>query len=223
MTLRLTTASLVLTITTLMMTGGVHAITREECYEKYKAAQQAGTQKGKTWADFRKAECGSPAPTPESAGTMTAPKAEKKEPTRPAAPPAAAPLGSAIIPSAVASKYSKVREGKGADLTGAWTTEASLCNKVFVKSGSRVSFAKDSELVGSGLIFQGKEIQGTGSSCRIMTTKEDGDVTRMALACATIIMHFEQQFSVRRVNADEIFRLFPNMEGMETKYYRCPM
>jgi hypothetical protein len=223
MTLRLTTASLVLTITTLMMTGGVHAITREECYEKYKAAQQAGTQKGKTWADFRKAVCGSPAPTPESASTMTAPKAEKKEPTRPAAPPAAAPLGSAIIPSAVASKYSKVREGKGADLTGAWTTEASLCNKVFVKSGSRVSFAKDSELVGSGLIFQGKEIQGTGSSCRIKTTKEDGNVTRMVLACATIIMRFEQEFSVRRVNADEIFRLFPNMEGMETKYYRCPM
>jgi hypothetical protein len=221
MTLRLTAASLVLTITTLMMTGGVHAITREECYEKYKAAQQAGTQKGKTWADFRKAECGSPAPTPEGAGTMTAPKAEKKEPPRPAAPPAAAPPGSAIIPSAVAS--TKVREGKGADLTGAWTTEASLCNKVFVKSGSRVSFAKDSELVGSGLIFQGKEVKGTGSSCRIVTTKDDGDITRMVLACATIIMHFEQQFSVRRVNADEIFRLFPNMEGMETKYYRCPM
>ena len=221
MTLRLTTASLVLTITTLMMTGGVHAITREECYEKYKAAQQAGTQKGKTWADFRKAECGSPAPTPESASTMTAPKAEKKEPTRPAAPPAAAPLGSAIIPSAVASKYSKVREGKGADLTGAWTTEASLCNKVFVKSGSRVSFAKDSELVGGGLIFQGKEIQGTGSTCRIKTTKEDGDVTRMVLACATIIMHSEQQFSVRRVNDDEIFRMFPNLPGMETKYFRC--
>jgi hypothetical protein len=205
-----------------MMTGGVHAITREECYEKYKAAQQAGTQKGKTWADFRKAECGSPPPTPESASTMTDPKAEKKEPTRPAAPPAAAPLGSAIIPSAVAPE-SKVREGKGADLTGAWTTEASLCNKVFVKSGSRVSFAKDSELVGSGLIFQGKEIKGTGASCRIVTTKNDGDVTRMVLACATIIMHFEQEFSVRRVNADEIFRLFPNMEGMETKYYRCPM
>ena len=223
MTLRLTAASLVLTITTLMMTGGVHAITREECYEKYKAAQQAGTQKGKTWADFRKAECGSPAPTPESASTMTAPKAEKKEPTRPAAPPAAAPLGSAIIPSAVASKYSKVCEGKGADLTGAWTTEASLCNKVFVKSGSRVSFAKDSELFGGGLIFQGNEIQGTGSSCRIKSKKEDGDVTRMVLACATIIMHSEQQFSVRRVNADEISRLFPNMEGMETKYYRCPI
>ena len=59
MTLRLTTASLVLTITTLMMTGGVHAITRAECYEKYRAAKQAGTLKGKTWIDFLKADCGS--------------------------------------------------------------------------------------------------------------------------------------------------------------------
>jgi len=222
MTLRLTTASLALPITMLMMTGA-HAITMEECYEKYKAAKQARMLKGKTWIDFRKADCGSPTPTPESASTITAPKAEEKEATRPAAPPAAAPLGSAIIPSAVASNHSKVREGKSADLTGAWSTEASLCNKVFVKSGSRVSFAKDSELVGGGLIIQGKEIQGTGASCRIKTTKEDGDVTRMVLACATIIMHSDQQFSVRRVNADEILRLFPNMEGMETKYYRCPM
>jgi len=112
---------------------------------------------------------------------------------------------------------------EGADFTGAWTTDAGACNKVFVKSGGRISFAKNSELIGGGLLVEEKEIQGTGANCRIKTTKEDGDVTRMVLACATIIMHSDQQFSVRRVNADEIFRLFPNMEGMETKYYRCPM
>ena len=48
MTLRLTTASLALPITMLMMTGA-HAITMEECYEKYKAAKQARMLKGKTW------------------------------------------------------------------------------------------------------------------------------------------------------------------------------
>jgi hypothetical protein len=201
-----------------MMTGGAHAITREQCYEMYKAAQQAGTQKGKTWADFRKAACGSPAPTPESANTMTAPKAEKKEATPPAAPPAAAPLGSAIIPSAVA-----VREGKRANLTGAWATDASACNKVFVKRGGRISFTKDSELISGGLIFQGKEVQGTGSACRIKTTKEEGEVTHMVLACATTIMLSDVPFSVRRVNANEIFRMFPNMPGMETNYVRCRM
>src|ERR1044072_2841479 len=74
---------------------------------------------------------------------------------------------------------------EAADFTGAWTTDASVCNKVFVKNGGRISFAKDSELVGGGLIFQGKEIQGTGATCRIKTTKEDGEVTHMVLACAT--------------------------------------
>ena len=112
---------------------------------------------------------------------------------------------------------------EGADFTGAWTTDAGACNKVFVKSGGRISFAKDSELIGGGLIFQGKEIQGTGAACRIKTAKEDGEVTHMILACATTIMRSDEKFSVRIVKADEILRMFPNMPGMETKYYRCPM
>jgi len=208
----------------LMMTGGVHALTKRECYEKYyekyKAAKRSKTLHGRTLGDFRRAECGSEvsktptsipesastttapkAEKPKSASTTTAPKAEKKEATR----PAAVPRRSAI------------------SLSGAWTTDVSRCNKVFVKRGARVSFAEDSELVGGGLIIQGGEVQGTGASCRIKTTKEDGEMTHMILACATIIMHSEQQFSVRKVSADEIVRLFPNMEGMETKYYRCPM
>lgn len=208
MALRLATVSLALTITTLMMTGSTHATAMEECYEKYKAAKKAGTLKGRMWMDYKKAECGSAeSATPGSAPggakrKTTAPKAEKKEATRPAAPPAAAPNGS---PS------------------GAWTTEASSCNKIFVKSGGRISFAKDSELIGGGLIIQGGEVQGTGATCRIKTMKEEGELTHMLLGCSTTIMHFNEQFSIRRVNADEIFRLFPNMEGMETKYFRCPM
>jgi hypothetical protein len=49
---------------------------------------------------------------------------------------------------------------EGADFTGAWATDASACTKVFVKSGGRISFTKDSELISGGLIFQGKEVQG---------------------------------------------------------------
>jgi hypothetical protein len=112
---------------------------------------------------------------------------------------------------------------EAADFTGAWTTDASVCNKVFAKSGARVSFAKDSELAGGGLIIDGREIRGPGASCRIKTAKEDGDVTHMILTCATDIMFSDVQFSIRSVNANEIFRMFPNMPGMETKYYRCVM
>ena len=91
------------------------------------------------------------------------------------------------------------------------------------KSGARISFAKSSELIGGGLIFQGKDIQGTGAACRIKTTKEEGEVTHMILACATTLMRSDEKFSVKIVKADEILRMFPNMPGMETKSYRCPM
>ena len=112
---------------------------------------------------------------------------------------------------------------EGADFTGAWTTDKTVCNRVFVKSGARISFTKESELLGGGLIFQGKEIQGTGAACQIKTTKEDGEVTHLILACATTLMRSDEKFSIRSVTADEILRMFPNMPGTETKYYRFPM
>ena len=112
---------------------------------------------------------------------------------------------------------------EAADLTGAWTTDASVCNKVFMKSGARVSFTKDSELSGGGFIIDGSQIRTPGATCRIKATKEDGEVTHMIAGCATDIMLSDVQLSVKPVNADEMFRMFPNMPGMETKYYRCPM
>jgi hypothetical protein len=112
---------------------------------------------------------------------------------------------------------------EAADLSGAWTTDASVCGKVFVKSGARVSFAKDAELSGSGFIIEGREIRGPAATCRIKTTKEDGAVTHMIAACATDIMLSDVQFSVRSIEADKVARIFPNMEGMEIPYYRCPM
>jgi hypothetical protein len=112
---------------------------------------------------------------------------------------------------------------QAAELTGAWSTDASLCNKVFVKNGARISFSKESELSASGFIIDGREIRGPTATCRIKRTKEDGAVTHMIAACATDIMLSDVQLSLRSVSADEIFRLFPNMEGMEIRYYRCPM
>src|SRR5436190_24300102 len=108
MAVRITAASLALTIASVIATtGGAHALTMKECSAKYKAAQQAGTLKGMKWNDFRKAEYGTDAtamPTAAPAGTTTpaAPKAEKKEAVRPAPPAPAAPApaatGNAIFP-----------------------------------------------------------------------------------------------------------------------------
>jgi hypothetical protein len=112
---------------------------------------------------------------------------------------------------------------KAADLTGVWVTDPTACSKVFVKSGNRVSFAKDSELIGDGFIIEGKEIRGPAGSCRIKTTKEEGAVTHMIAACASDIMLSDIQFSARVIDANKIVRMFPSMEGMETTYHRCSM
>jgi hypothetical protein len=82
------------------------ALTRQECSAKYQAAKQAGTLGGKTWNDFRKAECGSAA-TPAPTATPATPPAPP--PTQTAAKP---PAGDAVFPSAVSPKYSTEKGGR---------------------------------------------------------------------------------------------------------------
>jgi hypothetical protein len=100
----------------LMAAMPAQALTMQECSAKYKAAQTAGTLNGQKWNDFRKAECGTDAAaTPAAApAAPAAPKAAEAKPApKPAATAAApAPMGDAVFPKAVDSKYSKEPEGK---------------------------------------------------------------------------------------------------------------
>ena len=67
-----------------VVTLPAHALSMKECSVKYQAAKDAGTLKGQTWNEFRKAECGGeaaeapassapPAATPASAPATTKP------------------------------------------------------------------------------------------------------------------------------------------------------
>ena len=96
------------------------ALGTKDCSVKYQAAKQAGTLGGKTWNDFRKADCGAAAtpaaatttvPNPVAPGgtrTSTAPAAPAPAPT-PAAPAAA---GAAAYPARVDPKYASEPAGK---------------------------------------------------------------------------------------------------------------
>ena len=87
------------------------AITMRECSAKYKAAQTAGTLQGKTWGEFRKAECGPTASaTPDNAPATNAKAAVPKGGDT--ATTGIGSAGAAIYPSAVSQKYSKESAGK---------------------------------------------------------------------------------------------------------------
>jgi hypothetical protein len=86
----------------------VQALTLKECSAKYKDAKSSGTLSGRSWTEFRKAECGAGATAATTAAPAPTPATP---PAKRAAAPAAA-SGNAVFPSAVSSKYSNEKGGR---------------------------------------------------------------------------------------------------------------
>ena len=108
------------------------------------------------------------------------------------------------------------------DLNGAWATDASVCNKVFVKKGDGLSFAQDSDQYGGGFILEGNKVHGQMQTCTIKARKEDGNLIHMIAACADQIMTSNVQFSAKVVDNNTISRIFPGMPEFSINYSRCP-
>ncbi len=109
------------------------------------------------------------------------------------------------------------------DLNGSWATDASVCNKVFVKKGTTISFAQDSDQIGGGFIMEGNKVRGQMQTCTIKSRKEVGDVIHFLAACASDIMASNIQFSAKVIDDNTITRIFPGMDDeLSIKYSRCP-
>jgi hypothetical protein len=92
------------------------ALTMAECSAKYKDAKTANTLNGMKWNDFRKANCGSDAAAAPAATPASAPAPAAAAPA-PAPKPMAMPMGNAVFPSGLSSKYSSEKAGKARMLT----------------------------------------------------------------------------------------------------------
>jgi hypothetical protein len=108
------------------------------------------------------------------------------------------------------------------DLNGAWASDADQCGKVFARQKGQLTFTEMSDVYGGGFIIDGEQIIGKFARCRIKARKDDGMTVNLIAACATDIMLSSVQFSLKKLDADSIARLFPGMEGMEIRYHRCP-
>ena len=108
------------------------------------------------------------------------------------------------------------------ELNGAWAGDADQCAKVFVRQGGKLGFTEMSDVYGGGFIIDGDQIVGKFARCRIKARKDDGVNVNLVAACATDIMLSSVQFSLKELDANSIARLFPGIEDMEIKYYRCP-
>jgi replicative DNA helicase len=107
------------------------------------------------------------------------------------------------------------------ELSGAWATEADLCNQIFSKKGNEVVFAELSDLYGSGFVIDANRIRGKAARCTITSRKQDGENLELAAACATSIMNQNVKFQLKVVDDNNLIRLFPEVPGMSLKYTRC--
>jgi hypothetical protein len=112
-------------------------------------------------------------------------------------------------------------DAQAADITGAWASDTSNCDKIFVKRGNSVFLAEEADLYGSGFVIEGRKIRGRMANCDIKTIKEEGSTVHLIAACATDIMLSSVQVSLKVVDQNRLVRFFPGMPDIEMPYERC--
>ena len=107
------------------------------------------------------------------------------------------------------------------ELNGAWASEADVCDKIFEKKGSQLSFRQNSDTFGSGFIIDGNHIRGQTATCSIKSRKEIGAEIHLVAACSMEVMFSDVQLSVRIDNTNTVTRFFPGLPDISIKYFRC--
>ena len=108
-------------------------------------------------------------------------------------------------------------------INGLWATDARNCDKIFSKTANGFSFAKESDLYGSGFIIEGRRVVTPSARCEVKTSKQDGATTHLIAACATDVMLSNMQASFKTISKDKILRIFPAVSEMEIPFERCVM
>jgi hypothetical protein len=98
------------------------------------------------------------------------------------------------------------------ELTGAWTTSADKCGKVFARRGraNQVNFTAEAN-----------RLRGKSESFSIKSKKESDQSLNLVVSCASGVMLSNVQFFLKVLDDNTISREFPGMEGMDMKYRRC--
>lgn len=112
---------------------------------------------------------------------------------------------------------------QAADLSGAWTDDASACATVFKKENDKIAFRKDADLHAGGLIVQGKEITGTFQKCRVKSFHDDGTNARVVAACSDGVAVSDIAFDLKTSGDNKITLSSKVPVPVEMQYVRCPM
>lgn len=105
-------------------------------------------------------------------------------------------------------------------LEGAWATSAASCDEAFVKRKGKLALKRSAE-GWSAFIVRGNRIDGANATCRVVSAKQNGDVTTALLSCADKIIFDTMKVSLRFKDDGTFVRFDPEFPEVETSYHRC--
>lgn len=114
----------------------------------------------------------------------------------------------ALIVTFTAGFFALRSPARAIDSNGPLATDASVCNKVFVKKGEAISFQQDSDEYGGSFIMEGNKVRGQVGTCTIKARQEDGRSTCLPRARPTS-WHRTFKFSAKVIDDNTISRIFP--------------
>ena len=112
---------------------------------------------------------------------------------------------------------------QAADLSGAWTLDASACGEVFTKENNKLGFKQDADLHAGGFIVQGKQITGTFQKCTVKSLHDDGPNVRVIASCSDGITVSDVAFDLKISGENRITLSSKEPVPVEMPYVRCSM
>jgi hypothetical protein len=112
---------------------------------------------------------------------------------------------------------------QAADLSGAWTNDASACAQIFTKENNRLRFRQDADLHAGGLIVEGRQVTGTFQKCTVKSMHDDGSNVKVVAACSDGVAVSDVPFDVKISGENSITLSSKEPVPVEMSYVRCPM
>src|SRR5215467_8264423 len=112
---------------------------------------------------------------------------------------------------------------QAADLNGAWTIDASACDKMFIKENNKLAFKQDADLHAGGLIVQGRQITGTFQKCTVKSLHDDGTNVQVTASCSDGVAVSDVTFDAKISGENKLTLSSKAPVPVEMQYIRCPL
>src|ERR1700754_1613800 len=112
---------------------------------------------------------------------------------------------------------------QAADLSGAWTVDASACGYVFIKENNKLAFKPDADLHAGGLIVQGRQITGTFQKCTVRSLHDDGADMKVIASCSDGVAVSDVTYDLKLSGENKLTLSSKAPVPVETQYVRCSL